>query len=101
MTKPKIVCLCGPVKFEAYFKLANLREGLRGNVVVMPLLGLKQAHAEAREALRHLHRQKIEMADEILVLNVGGYLGADTKEEVEYARSLGKKLRWYAEEMER
>ena len=41
-----------------------------------------------------LHRQKITLADEILVLNVGGYVGDSTRSEVEFARGLGKGIRW-------
>lgn len=94
-----VVCLCGPVKFEPYFRLAKCREELRGNRVLMPLLGLKPIPEGAREAVRHVHRLKIEMADEVFVVNVGGYIGDHTKEEIEYAKSLGKAVRWYDEEV--
>jgi len=47
-----------------------------------------------REMLDILHLFKIDMADEILVLNVGGYVGEATGREIEYARRLGKRIRW-------
>ena len=31
------------------------------------------------------------MADEIFIINVGGYVGSGTKSEIEYAREAGKK----------
>ena len=41
-----------------------------------------------------LHKQKIDMADEILVLNVGGYVGDSTRSEIEHAIARGKPVRW-------
>jgi hypothetical protein len=47
-----------------------------------------------KERLDILHLFKIDEADEILVLNVGGYVGQSTQREIEYARRLGKPIRW-------
>ena len=53
-----------------------------------------EAVLEAQHKLAELHFEKIRLADEILVLNVGGYVGPSTRAEIEFARSLGKKIRW-------
>lgn len=42
--------------------------------------------------LDEMHKQKIDMADEIYVINVGGYIGESTKSEIEYAKSKRKKI---------
>ena len=42
--------------------------------------------------LDNMHKRKIDMADEIFVINVGGYIGASTKSEIEYAKSTNKKV---------
>jgi cell division protein FtsB len=49
---------------------------------------------EQKIALDELHKRKIDLADEVLVLNVGGYIGESTRSEIEYARKLGKPVRY-------
>jgi hypothetical protein len=34
------------------------------------------------------------MADEIFVINVGGYIGESTRSEIEYAKRTGKAVRY-------
>jgi hypothetical protein len=99
MTKPKIVTLCGSMKFEPYFKLQYDRESMAGNLVFLPLLGLKQAPQKIWEHIRDLHRQKIERSDEIAVIDIGGYIGEHTRAEIAYAESLGKKVRYVGSEI--
>lgn len=93
-----MVCLCGSTRFRAAFELAARDEALAGRIVLS--LGVfshaagEQLSDEVQAGLAALHRAKIEMADEILVLNVGGYCGDATREELEYARQLGKTVRY-------
>ena len=47
---------------------------------------------ETRKMLDEMHRQKIDMSDEIYVINLGGYIGESTKSEIEYAKIKGKKI---------
>jgi len=49
---------------------------------------------EQKLALDALHKWKIDLADEILVLNVGGYIGESTHSEIEYAKAHGKPIRF-------
>ena len=49
---------------------------------------------EQKIALDALHFRKIELADEILVINVGDYVGESTQNEIDHAKSLGKPIRW-------
>jgi len=44
--------------------------------------------------LDDMHKRKIEMADEIFIINVGGYIGSSTQSEIEYARSTGREVRY-------
>ena len=39
-----------------------------------------------------MHKRKIDMADEIFVINVDGYIGESTKSEIEYAKAVGKNI---------
>ena len=104
--RPTIVCLCGSTRFATAFAQANLSETLAGKIVLMPgsFTHAEQAPGqgdkevffgpEVAAALDELYRRKIDLADEVLVLNVGGYVGHSTAAEVAYARAHGKVLRW-------
>lgn len=96
--RPRIVCLCGSTKFRAAFEAANKMETLAGRMVLS--VGCFM-HADAvpitpeqKINLDVLHKRKIDLADEIYVLNVGGYIGDSTKSEVRYAQEKGKSTRW-------
>lgn len=49
---------------------------------------------KTKEMLDDMHKRKIDMADEIYVINVGGYIGSSTKSEIEYAKATGKGIRY-------
>ncbi|GLV56333.1 hypothetical protein KDH_31740 [Dictyobacter sp. S3.2.2.5] len=96
---PTIVCLCGSTRFSDAFKKANLQETLAGKIVLSigcdfqsdDALGLTE---EDKARLDILHLRKIDIADEILVLNVGDYIGQSTSREIAYARERGISIRW-------
>ena len=50
--------------------------------------------AETKAMLDDMHKRKIDMADEIYVINVGGYIGSSTRSEIEYAKANGKGIRY-------
>ncbi|MET8758333.1 hypothetical protein [Lentzea sp. NPDC004782] len=98
---PQIVAICGSTRFMTEMTEADLRETAAGRIVVKPGCDLKSPHelwsdpagAEALKVrLDDLHRAKIRLADEVLV--VGDYLGDSTRAEIAYARSLGKPVRF-------
>ena len=49
---------------------------------------------KTKEMLDDMHKRKIDMADEIFVINVGGYFGESTLSEIEYANATGKAVRY-------
>ncbi|MEU5464465.1 hypothetical protein ACH4KU_03460 [Streptomyces althioticus] len=98
---PRIVAVCGSTRFMAEMAEADLRETAAGRIVVKPGCDLKSPHklwadpgdAEALKVrLDALHRAKIRLADEVLV--VGDYIGDSTRAEIAYARSLGRPVRF-------
>lgn len=105
--RPKIVCLCGSTRFYKAFQEANYRETMAGNIVLSVgfyMHASGAAHGETwgctpdqKVALDELHFRKIELADEVLVLNVNGYIGQSTSNELNHARSLGKHVRFLEE----
>jgi len=97
---PPLVCLCGSTRFKAVFDDANARLTIEGYVVLTvgffagTSLGGRQPTFAEKLRLDDLHLRKIDLADEVLILNVGGYIGASTKRETWYAHRRGKKLRF-------
>jgi hypothetical protein len=96
--KPRIVCLCGSSRFKHEFEKAAEAEARAGRIVLT--LGIfsrtsgTELSLEQTELQWRLHRHRIDLADEVLVVNPGTYVGESTSEEVEYARSQGKPIRW-------
>ena len=99
MERPRIVCLCGSTRFSEAFRTANMVETLAGRIVLTigcdtrsdEMLGIANA---VKPMLDLLHLAKIDLADEVLILNVGGYIGESTSRELEYARQWGKPIRY-------
>ena len=106
---PTIVCLCGSTRFYDAFQKANYQETMAGKIVLS--VGFyphcsERAHGEAvgctdeqKQALDRLHFRKIELADEVLILNVGGYIGESTRRELNHATALGKRIRLLEEDI--
>lgn len=99
--KPKIVCLCGSTRFYQAFQEVNYRLTMSGVIVLS--VGFyphnPQVHGETvgctpeqKKVLDELHFRKIDLADEVHVLNVGGYIGESTRNEIEYATKLNKPI---------
>ena len=101
--KYKVITLCGSTKFKEQYLEAQKRLTLDGNIVISVGLfghsGDDEVWTEGTKSmLDDMHKRKIDMADEIFVINVGGYIGSSTKSEIAYAQSTGKVVR-YLEEM--
>lgn len=99
--KPTIVCLCGSTRFSEAYQEMNLRETLAGNIVLSIGINtksdddlIKAGWKIDKGALDTLHLHKIDLADEVLILNVEGYIGESTRREVEYAQLKNKRIRW-------
>jgi hypothetical protein len=103
---PPVVCLCGSTRFYNEFRRANLRLTLAGQIVLSigcdtksdgdlaaaDDFGPDPALVKAR--LDELHKRKIDLADYVLVINVGGYIGDSTRSEIAYAAAHGKPVRY-------
>jgi hypothetical protein len=95
----KIVCLCGSTRFmEAFFE-AGWEETLKGHVVLSVGVckhaehhGAEALGGDVADQLDELHLRKIDLADEVRILNVGGYIGDSTRKELEYARRHRKQI---------
>jgi hypothetical protein len=95
--KYKIITLCGSTKFKDEFLAEQKRLTLEGNIVISVGLfghsGDNEVWSEStKEMLDDMHKRKIDLADEIFVINAGGYIGASTRSEIEYAISTNKSV---------
>lgn len=103
----KVVTLCGSTRFEAEFAEVNQRLTMEGCVVIslgmfslpdLPDHDWTADSSDLRGRLGDLHLQKIRMADEVYIVDPGGYVGESTRREIAYAESLGKPVRYLSRE---
>lgn len=97
--QPVVVCLCGSTRFYEAFQKANLAETLAGHIVLsVGCYGASDAELgitpETKAMLDELHLRKIDMCDEVLILNVDGYIGPSTWSELCYAVGQAKRVRF-------
>ncbi len=103
----KVITLCGSTKFEAEFAEVNQRLTMEGCIVIslgmfslpdLPDYDWTVDSADLKGRLGSVHFQKIRMADEVYVVDPGGYVGESTRREIAYAESLGKPVRYLSRE---
>ncbi len=97
--KYKVITLCGSTKFKDDFLREQKRLTLEGNIVISVGLFGHSGDDEVllenvKEMLDDMHKRKIDMADEIFVINKDGYIGSSTKSEIDYAIKTNKKVRY-------
>ena len=97
-----MITLCGSTRFKEQFFEAQKRLTLEGNIVISVGLfghsGDDEVWTEGtKEMLDDMHKRKIDMADAIYVINVGGYIGSSTRSEIEYAKATGKEVMYLEE----
>lgn len=89
---PEIVCICGSTKFVHEMRSASWELSCRG-VIVLALSEADQAPTPAQKTvLDGLHLRKIDLADRVLIVNPGGYVGESTRREIAYAQAAGKPI---------
>ena len=99
-----VITLCGSTRFKDEFMEAQKRLTLEGNIVISVGLFGHSGDQEVwenmdegtltktKKMLDDMHKRKIDMADSIYVINVGGYIGDSTRSEIEYAKAHGKEI---------
>lgn len=104
--KYRVVTLCGSTKFKDDFMREQKRLTLEGNIVIsVGLFGHSGDNevwenmdegtlTQTKEMLDDMHKRKIDMADEIFVINKNGYIGSSTRSEIEYAIKTNKIVKY-------
>ena len=97
--EPQIITLCGSTKFKDYFLLAARDLTLKGWIVLMPgVFGHAdnfELTVDQKSKLDKLHLEKIIRSSAVLVLNIGGYIGASTQSEINFAQARNIKIYYY------
>ena len=110
MRKYKVITLCGSTRSKDEFMKAQKDLTLHGNIVISVGLFGHSGDQEVwenmdegtltktKEMLDDMHKRKIDMADEIFVINVNGYIGESTQNEIEYAKKNCKIINYLEKE---
>lgn len=102
----KIITLCGSTRFKDDFERVEKELTSQGNIVLTPSIYSQYYNAddtnmidiiESLTMLADIHRSKIDMSDEIFIINKNGYIGSSTRNEIEYAKTIGKAIRYMEE----
>lgn len=104
VNEAEIIVLCGSTRFHAIFDQMNYEFTMQGKIVLSIgtvtssdlSLGITR---EQKHMLDELHKRKIDLADTVYVINYENYIGESTRAEIEYARKLGKPIRFFHDEM--
>jgi len=96
---PKIICLCGSAKFYKLFEEYNYKFTLEGYIVLSIGYNTKsdkglEITEEQKKMLDELHKRKIDLADEVFIINKDGYIGESTRSEIEYANKKEKNINY-------
>lgn len=97
----KVVTLCGSTKFKEDFMRIQRELTLKGYIVLsVGIFGhadgeyCKVITPDVKRMLDDMHKRKIDMADIVYVINRDGYIGKSTANEIKYATSKGKPIRY-------
>ena len=104
----KVICLCGSTRFTSEMMVVQWNFTKQGNVVlswcVLPdayFTGDDKTHIGDQEGVKgivdNVHMRKIDLSDEVFVLNVGGYIGESTSNEIAYAQRIGRSVKYLEE----
>ncbi len=97
-----VITLCGSTKYKNDFLMVNKWLTLQGNVVIsVAMFGhvdKEPLYSDEKEILDEIHKRKIDLANEIFVVDIDGYIGSSTQGEIEYAKSKGKDVRYLSTE---
>ena len=102
---PKIICLCGSTRFTELMLIKQWELTKQGYVVLswcaLPdsyFNGEPKSHVGDEEGVKEIvdevHMRKIDLADEVHVLNIEGYIGNSTRKELNYAKKQGKIIKF-------
>jgi hypothetical protein len=101
--KFKVITLCGSTKFKSEYLDVTKWLTMQGNIVIsVGLFGQADGEkltVDEKVMLDEVHKAKIDLCEEIFVINPNNYIGSSTKSEIEYAHLNGKGVRYFNDEL--
>ena len=95
----KVITICGSLKFQKEMMEMAQRLAYEGNCILTPTYPILKDITitdKQKTYLKDAHFKRIELSDEILVIDVNNYIGESTKLEIECAKKLEKKIVYYS-----
>lgn len=101
----KVIAVCGSLRFYKEMMEITEKLELQGNCMLVPIYNPSKPSKDdftKEEALilDKMHKERIKLADAVLIVNIDGYIGSSTKKEIEFAKSLNKEIIYYKNEKE-
>lgn len=98
----KIITVCGSLKFYKEIVEMALKMELEGNCMLVPIYNPYNTDKDAFtdeeiKRISKMHYEKIKLSDAILVVDVDGYIGSSTSNEIESAKTLNKEILYYSD----
>ena len=104
--KPKVVTICGSSRFVdimavCAWLIERNEQAITLSLHLLPrwYCGTVDDHIAEHEGVAaemdELHLRKIDLSDEIFVVNWDDYIGTSTQREIRYAQVAGKPIRWF------
>lgn len=94
----KVVAICGSMRFHLKMFEEQIRMAKEGVIALLPVIEAENNEPsltpKEKELYSKIHFQKIDMSDEIFVINVNGYIGYSTGLEIKYANSTNKPVKY-------
>lgn len=88
-----VITLCGSARFRKEIDEVQKSLALQGHLIfTIENLESVEITKEIENMLDITHRKKIDLSDAIYVINLNGYIGESTSNEIEYARKNGKEV---------
>ena len=95
----KIVTICGSMRFEEQMKKIAFDLETKGDMCVIQCvydINKELIDKPTVEKLNRIHMKKIDISEAIFVVDIDGYIGEQVKNEIKYAKSMGKEIIYYS-----
>ena len=95
------ICLIGRTRFEEIFRELEVSLSIKGYIVLSPLVYNQTGEnplcgEENKIILDYVQKEKIRQSDLVLVIDKDKYIGSSTKNQIEYAKFLNKRVLYYS-----
>lgn len=101
---PRVICYCGSLRFKNLFEKYEYESVFKGEIALLPccmFVDIEREYgalSDYKQKADEQHKRKIDICDEVFVINENGYIGESTRSEIDYALKIGKPIRYMVSE---